>query len=434
MISRNLYFLTIISAVSFFPLNASVSSKSSAINLTQIYENENTEESKEYLVQVAKKSSKEKKADKKALKRQKELMEKRAKAEAAIAERKEAAEREERERLEKEEAERLEKERQELEEQQRLEKERQELEEQQRLEQERIAAEKAEEERIAAEKAEEERLLEEKKLEEERLEKERLEKLAEEQKKEQEKLQKQMELELEKQKAESVKKRKEYLSDYMVYDIETIDGLAAEDTPYERISKPDEKDHSGKTLLMKAAQSGDVEKIRQLIYSNANLNLKDNDGWTALMYAVRYSESFECLEELLQAGADTSIRNNYGSSALILAACYNKNPKILKKLFEKYKSSDKEVLRAMIFLLSEHNISEEQQLSMLQIFMDESVPLNVLYEGKTPLMYAAAFGNSTKLIQLLLDNQANPTLRSTEGKTAFDYAMKNNSLAHDEAD
>lgn len=419
MISRKLYFLTIISAVSFFPLNASVSSKSSAINLTQIYENENTEESKEYLIQVAKKSSKEKKADKKALKRQKELMEKRAKAEAAIAERKEAAEREERERLEKEEAERLEK-------------ERQELEEQQRLEEERIAAEKAEEERIAAEKAEEERRLEEQKLEEERLEKERLEKLAEEQKKEQEKLQKQMELELEKQKAESVKKRKEYLSDYMVYDIETIDGLAAEDTPYERISKPDEKDHSGKTLLMKAAQSGDVEKIRQLIYSNANVNQKDNDGWTALMYAVRYSESFECLEELLQAGADTSIRNNYGSSALILAACYNKNPKILKKLFEKYKSSDKEVLRAMIFLLSEHNISEEQQLSMLQIFMDESVPLNVLYEGKTPLMYAAAFGNSTKLIQMLLDNQANPTLRSTEGKTAFDYAMKNNNLAHDE--
>ena len=241
-----------------------------------------------------------------------------------------------------------------------------------------------------------------------------------------------MELELEKQKTESVKKRKEYLSDYMVYDIETIDSLAADDSPYERISKPDEKDSSGKTLLMKAAQTGDVEKIRQLIYSNANVNLKDNDGWTALMYAVRYSESFECVEELLHAGADITVRNNYGSSALVLSACYNKNPKVLKKLFENYKSSDKEVMRAMIFLLSDHNISEEQQLSMLQIFMDESVPLNVLYEGKTPLMYAASFGNSTKLIKMLLDNQASVTIRSTEGKTAFDYAMKNNNLAHDE--
>ena len=404
MISRKLYFLTFISAVSFFPLNASVNTNSNEYNFTKNIDYSDSEKSHGYIIPVKKEKTKTKAADKKALKRQKELMEKRAKAEAAIAERKEAAEREEQERLEKE-----------------------------RLEQERLEAEKAEQEKAdAAEAEEEQKRLEEEKKEAERLEKERLEKIAEEQKREQEKLQKQMELELEKQKAESVKKRKEYLSDYMVYDIETIDSIAADDSPYERISKPDEKDSSGKTLLMKAAQSGNVEKIRQLIYSNANVNLKDNDGWTALMYAVRYSESFACVEELLQAGADATVHNNYGSSAIILASCYNKNPKILKKLFEKYKSSDKEVLRAMIFLLSEHNISEEQQLSMLQIFMDESVPLNVLYEGKTPLMYAASFGNSTKLIQMLLDNQASALLRSTEGKTAFDYAMKNNNLAHDE--
>lgn len=406
MISRKLHFLTLISAFSIFPLTASVSHNSNEykiINSLDSY-NSDSDDFEDYIIPVFHSASKSKAADKKALKRQKELMEKRAKAEAAIAERKEAAEREEQEKLEKE---------------------RLELENQKKLAEEALEAEKAAE-------LEEQKRIEVQRLEEEKLEKERLEKLAEEQKKEQEKLQKQMELELEKQKAESVKKRKEYLSDYMVYDIETIDSIDADDSPYERISNPDEKDNSGKTLLMKAAQAGNVEKIRQLLYSNANVNLKDNDGWTALMYAVRYSESYECVEELLQAGADSTIRNNYGSSAIILSACYNKNPKILKKLFEKYKSSDKEVLRAMIFLLTEHNISEEQQLSMLQIFMDESVPLNVLYEGKTPLMYAASFGNSTKLIKMLLDNQASPTLRSTEGKTAFDYAMKNNNLAHDE--
>lgn len=406
MISRKLYFLTLISAFSIFPLTASVSLNSNEYKIINSFDsyNSDSDDFEDYIIPVFHSASKSKAADKKALKRQKELMEKRAKAEAAIAERREAAEREEQEKLEKE---------------------RLELENQKKLAEEALEAEKAAE-------LEEQKRIEAQRLEEEKLEKERLEKLAEEQKKEQEKLQKQMELELEKQKAESVKKRKEYLSDYMVYDIETIDSIDADDSPYERISNPDEKDNSGKTLLMKAAQAGNVEKIRQLLYSNANVNLKDNDGWTALMYAVRYSESYECVEELLQAGADATVRNNYGSSAIILSACYNKNSKILKKLFEKYKSSDKEVLRAMIFLLTEHNISEEQQLSMLQIFMDESVPLNVLYEGKTPLMYAASFGNSTKLIKMLLDNQASPTLRSTEGKTAFDYAMKNNNLAHDE--
>lgn len=411
MISRKLHFLTLISAFSIFPLTASVSHNSNEYKIISSFDsyNSDSDDFEDYVILVFHSASKSKAADKKALQRQKELMEKRAKAEAAIAERREAAEREEQEKLEKE---------------------RLELENQKKLAEEALEADKAAE--LEEQKRIEAQRLEEEKLEKERLEKERLEKLAEEQKKEQEKLQKQMELELEKQKAESVKKRKEYLSDYMVYDIETIDSFDADDSPYERISNPDEKDNSGKTLLMKAAQAGNVEKIRQLLYSNANVNLKDNDGWTALMYAVRYSESYECVEELLQAGADSTIRNNYGSSAIILSACYNKNSKILKKLFEKYKSSDKEVLRAMIFLLTEHNISEEQQLSMLQIFMDESVPLNVLYEGKTPLMYAASFGNSTKLIKMLLDNQASPTLRSTEGKTAFDYAMKNNNLAHDE--
>ena len=411
MISRKLHFLTLISAFSIFPLTASVSHNSNEYKIISSFDsyNSDSDDFEDYVILVFHSASKSKAADKKALQRQKELMEKRAKAEAAIAERREAAEREEQEKLEKE---------------------RLELENQKKLAEEALESEKAAE--LEEQKRIEAQRLEEEKLEKERLEKERLEKLAEEQKKEQEKLQKQMELELEKQKAESVKKRKEYLSDYMVYDIETIDSFDADDSPYERISNPDEKDNSGKTLLMKAAQAGNVEKIRQLLYSNANVNLKDNDGWTALMYAVRYSESYECVEELLQAGADSTIRNNYGSSAIILSACYNKNSKILKKLFEKYKSSDKDVLRAMIFLLTEHNISEEQQLSMLQIFMDESVPLNVLYEGKTPLMYAASFGNSAKLIKMLLDNQASPTLRSTEGKTAFDYAMKNNNLAHDE--
>lgn len=406
MISRKLHFLTLILAFSIFPLTASVSHNLNEYKIINSFDsyNSDSDDFEDYVIPVFHSASKSKAADKKALQRQKELMEKRAKAEAAIAERREAAEREEQEKLEKE---------------------RLELENQKKLAEEALEAEKSAE-------LEEQKRIEAQRLEEGKLEKERLEKLAEEQKKEQEKLQKQMELELEKQKAESVKKRKEYLSDYMVYDIETIDSFDADDSPYERISNPDEKDNSGKTLLMKAAQAGNVDKIRQLLYSNANVNLKDNDGWTALMYAVRYSESYECVEELLQAGADSTIRNNYGSSAIILSACYNKNSKILKKLFEKYKSSDKEVLRAMIFLLTEHNISEEQQLSMLQIFMDESVPLNVLYEGKTPLMYAASFGNSTKLIKMLLDNQASPTLRSTEGKTAFDYAMKNNNLAHDE--
>ena len=335
------------------------------------------------------------------LQRQQELMEKRAQAEAEIAARKKAAELAEQEKLEQE----------------RLEAE--------RLEAERLAAEQEAEKaaELAALEAEE---AERKRLEEERLEAERIER------EKKEFLQKQMEIELENQKKAAAKNKKEYLSDYMVYDIETIDDTAAEDDSFDRIEKPDERDAAGRTLLMRAAKNGNEWELKILLQSGANVNLTDNDGWTALMYAVRYSEALDCVDALLEAGADVSVKNNYGSSALVLASCYNGNPQILTKLLKEYKSSDKEVLRSLVFLLSEKNISERQQLSKLQLFMDKAVPLNVLYEGKTPLMYAAQYGSSTKVIQILLENQSSVTLRSTEGKTAFDYAMKNNNLAHDE--
>ncbi len=357
-------------------------------------------------------SRKKVKDDDAALQRQQELMEKRAQAEAEIEARKKAAELAELERIEQE----------------RLEAE--------RLEAERIAAEKAKKEakEKAAKEAEEAALkaakeaeeAEKRRLEEERLEAERIAK------EKQELLQQQMKKELENQKQTPDKNRKEYLSDYIVYDFDTIDDTISDDITYNRIANPDEKDAAGRTLLMRAAKNGNEWELKLLLESGANVNLTDEDGWTALMYAVRYSEALECVDALLDAGADVSVKNKYGSSALVLAACYNGNPQILTKILKEYKSSDKEVLRSLIFLLSEQNISERQQVTKLQLFMDKAVPLNVLYEGKTPLMYAAQYGSSTKVIKILLENQSSVTLRSTEGKTAFDYAMKNTNLVHDE--
>lgn len=405
------------------PLTASVKQKNeSSIDFdfsytTQINDNQNN------IYEVKRSKNNTDETEKKLSKRQKELMKKREKALAEIEARKAEAERLEQEALE---------------EQARLEKEAQEAKE--KAEKEALEA-KAQEE-LEAKKLEEQKLLEEKEAEEKRRKEEELAAAeaqkaaelaaAEAQKKEQEMLQAQIEKELEKQKSASEKNKKEYLSDYMVYDVESINDSEDNEILYQIIPDPDERDASGKTLLMRAAKEGNEWELKQLLESHANVNLKDSDGWTALMYAVRYSGSLECVEKLLEAGADVTEKNAYGFSALVLAASYNGNPQILSKLLENYKASDKEVLRALVFLLTEQNISERQQLSKLQIFMDKAVPLNILFEGKTPLMYAAQYGNSTKILQVLLDNQSSVTMRSTEGKTAFDYATKNNNLAHNE--
>lgn len=298
-----------------------------------------------------------------------------------------------------------------------------EQENQQKLEQEKLEKERLEKERLARINEEKKKIEEQKRLEEEKI---KAQKEAEERKKDQMELDKALEL-VKKKKSSGY--QKEFLHDYMIFDEPELE--QTQKAKNETIENPNETDSFGRTLLMKAAKAGNDWQISALLASGANVNLQDKDGWTALMYAVRYQESLTCVDLLLQAKADVKIKNNYGSSALMIASCYNNNPQIIKNLLSYYQVSDKEVLKSLILLLSESQTSEYTSIAKLNAFLDYSVPLNTFYEGKTPLMYACEFGNSTKIIKVLIDNNAITSIRSTEGKTAYDYASENQSLTHD---
>ncbi|MCR4741483.1 MAG: ankyrin repeat domain-containing protein [Treponema sp.] len=224
--------------------------------------------------------------------------------------------------------------------------------------------------------------------------------------------------------------KKEYLQDYIP--LETYVPEESNIVITQKIENPDELDSNGRSLLMIASQSGNDWQIKNLLEAKANVNLKDKDGWTALMYAVRYQESADIVRTLLKAGADVRANNNFEYSALILAACYNNNPEILNLLLNNYSISEKEVLKAFTLMLSSSQITEYTELAKVNLFIQKSIPLNAFYAGKTPLMYAAQYGKSTKVLRLLLENEAITSLRSTEGKTAFDYASENKNLEHDE--
>lgn len=224
--------------------------------------------------------------------------------------------------------------------------------------------------------------------------------------------------------------RKEYLQDYIPEDkVIPADEVAM---GVQKIENPDKKDNQGKTALMIAAKSGNDWQIKLLIDSNADVNIQDNDGWTALMYAVRYQESTSIVKSLIAADADVRINNNYDSNALIYAACYNNNPEILKLILDNYTISEKDVLKAFAMLLSSKQSSEYIELAKMNVFLERSIPLNSLYNGKTPLMYAAQYAHYSSVIKLLLDNSALTGLRSSEGKTAFEYAVENKNLIHDD--
>ena len=79
------------------------------------------------------------------------------------------------------------------------------------------------------------------------------------------------------------------------------------------------------TPLNWAAKDGpSAETVRLLILAGANINAKDRDGRTALMWAVSQNRSAACLEivkALLKAGAKINERDRWGGTALMWADC-----------------------------------------------------------------------------------------------------------------
>lgn len=71
--------------------------------------------------------------------------------------------------------------------------------------------------------------------------------------------------------------------------------------------------------LIKAAEDADIEKVKQLIEQGADVDAKNEYGWTALMAAAWWGNT-EIVKLLIQAGADVNAENIDGGTALIRAA------------------------------------------------------------------------------------------------------------------
>ena len=77
-----------------------------------------------------------------------------------------------------------------------------------------------------------------------------------------------------------------------------------------------------------------LEKVKQEIEAGADVEARDKNGSTTLMYAAANNQNSEIIETLLKHGADVEARDNNGWTSLAYAARYNKNPEVIKKLLE----------------------------------------------------------------------------------------------------
>ena len=90
------------------------------------------------------------------------------------------------------------------------------------------------------------------------------------------------------------------------------------------------------------------------------------------------------------------------------------------------------MFRAFVLAVTSNQGEAHVKEAKIRLFIDMDIPINRLWKGKTPLMYAAQYASSTETIKVLLDNGAKPGIRDSEGKTAFDYAKINSNLKRDD--
>lgn len=86
-------------------------------------------------------------------------------------------------------------------------------------------------------------------------------------------------------------------------------------------NKPDLVDNAGMTSLHTAADCAEIDVLPLILADEAGkaaINVQDNDGCTALMYAA-WGNRKENVIALLRAGADSSLKNAAGQDALEIA-------------------------------------------------------------------------------------------------------------------
>ncbi|MEV4237101.1 ankyrin repeat domain-containing protein [Nocardia sp. NPDC049737] len=96
---------------------------------------------------------------------------------------------------------------------------------------------------------------------------------------------------------------------------------------------PNDRDHVGFTPLHGAAQYDRVAVVRALLDAGGRVNAQDDEGNTALMYAVRSPwTSPEVVQLLRDRGGDPTIQNQQGNSPLSRVRRVSNKP-LIKAVF-----------------------------------------------------------------------------------------------------
>eukprot|EP00286_Rhodomonas_abbreviata_P016914 CAMPEP_0181320574 /NCGR_PEP_ID=MMETSP1101-20121128/18201_1 /TAXON_ID=46948 /ORGANISM="Rhodomonas abbreviata, Strain Caron Lab Isolate" /LENGTH=298 /DNA_ID=CAMNT_0023428297 /DNA_START=24 /DNA_END=920 /DNA_ORIENTATION=- len=175
------------------------------------------------------------------------------------------------------------------------------------------------------------------------------------------------------------------------------------------------------TDLMVACVANDEEEVMKWIDDKFEIEAKDMDGRTPLMYAAQPGH-VHLVKLLLEKGADVNVKDRDGKSVLTASAMWN-NIEVMKVLIaagahvEDFDTNGTTALMYAAF----RGVVEATQL-----LLDANADPNASdLDGRTPLMLAAASGK-IEVARLLINAGARVDQRDLQGWTAMNFASNGN--------
>jgi hypothetical protein len=147
-----------------------------------------------------------------------------------------------------------------------------------------------------------------------------------------------------------------------------------------------------------------------LIEAGADVNLKTNDGWTALMLIAGNIDSTEkTVKMLLEAGADVNLKHKDGCTALMYAARFSKEYSTALMYDARFSKEYSTQETVKMLLKAGANVNDQDEI------------------GWTALMYAAISpekDSTEETIKILLEAGADINIQDKDGWTALALGKK----------
>ena len=174
-------------------------------------------------------------------------------------------------------------------------------------------------------------------------------------------------------------------------------------------------------LLHSAARENNMDYVTY-INKKVNINVKDKDGWTALIL-VSYDGNATTARDLLEKDADPNVSNVEGMTPLMWAA-YQGHYDVVKILLEHGANGnlkDKNGYTALMWA--------EQQLhpEIVKALLEKDLDIDAKNKDGETVLIIAVRNNHIGDVQMLLEINADVNIRDKKSNSALKYAEANKS-------